>query len=128
MVLGGDRHALAEALFLRTYSPDIVMISLTGEALTTFLSNVVPTFAHFHPVGVLLVAMLGRRDQWLHHASRIESGEMQGEGDPGGREPVETRRETVGTAAVEGPCKLELEGLGLDGEARGRGWARWGTR
>lgn len=33
-VLGGDRHALAEALFLRTYSPDIVMISLTGEGWT----------------------------------------------------------------------------------------------
>lgn len=32
-VLGGDRHALAEALFLRTYSPDIVMMSLTGEGL-----------------------------------------------------------------------------------------------
>ena len=26
----------------------------------------------------LLVAMLGRRDQWLHHATRIESGEMKG--------------------------------------------------
>ncbi|HRO14573.1 MAG TPA: NAD(P)/FAD-dependent oxidoreductase [Paracoccus sp. (in: a-proteobacteria)] len=27
-VLGADRHALAEALFLRTYSPDIVMVAL----------------------------------------------------------------------------------------------------
>lgn len=33
-VLGGDRHGLAEALFLRSYSPDITMLSLTGEALT----------------------------------------------------------------------------------------------
>lgn len=32
---------------------------LTGEALTSFAANVVPVFAHFHPVGVVLVAMLG---------------------------------------------------------------------
>ena len=32
---------------------------LTGPALTSFLSNVVPVFAQFHPVGVVLVAMLG---------------------------------------------------------------------
>ena len=31
----------------------------------------------------LLIAMLGRRDQWLHHASRIESGAMQGEVEAG---------------------------------------------
>jgi hypothetical protein len=31
----------------------------------------------------LLVAMLGKRDQWLHHASRIESGEMKGEVEAG---------------------------------------------
>jgi len=31
----------------------------------------------------LLVAMLGRRDQWLHHASRIESGAMQAEVEAG---------------------------------------------
>ena len=32
-VLGADRHALAEALFLRAYSPDIVMVALTDVAL-----------------------------------------------------------------------------------------------
>lgn len=32
-VLGGDRHGLAEALFLRTYSPDISLLSLSGETL-----------------------------------------------------------------------------------------------
>jgi len=31
----------------------------------------------------LLISMLGRRDQWLHHASRIESGEMQVEVEAG---------------------------------------------
>jgi ATP-dependent helicase/nuclease subunit A len=31
----------------------------------------------------LLVAMLGRRDQWLHHASRIESGAMKVEVEAG---------------------------------------------
>ena len=31
----------------------------------------------------LLIAMLGRRDQWLHHASRIESGAMKAEVEAG---------------------------------------------
>ncbi len=31
----------------------------------------------------LLIAMLGRRDQWLHHASRIESGVMKAEVEAG---------------------------------------------
>lgn len=31
----------------------------------------------------LLIAMLGRRDQWLHHATRIENGEMQAEVEAG---------------------------------------------
>ena len=31
----------------------------------------------------LLIAMLGRRDQWLHHASRIESGAMKPEVEAG---------------------------------------------
>lgn len=31
----------------------------------------------------LLVAMLGKRDQWLHHASRIESGAMKSEVEAG---------------------------------------------
>lgn len=33
-VLGGNRHGLAEALFLLTYSPQITLLSLTGEGLT----------------------------------------------------------------------------------------------
>ncbi len=31
----------------------------------------------------LLISMLGRRDQWLHHASRIESGALKGEVEAG---------------------------------------------
>lgn len=31
----------------------------------------------------LLITMLGRRDQWLHHCSRIESGEMRSEVEAG---------------------------------------------
>ncbi len=31
----------------------------------------------------LLVAMLGRRDQWVHHATRIENGELKGEVEAG---------------------------------------------
>jgi len=31
----------------------------------------------------LLVSMLGRRDQWLHHATRIENGEMKAEIEAG---------------------------------------------
>jgi ATP-dependent helicase/nuclease subunit A len=31
----------------------------------------------------LLIAMLGRRDQWLHHAARIESGAMKAEVEAG---------------------------------------------
>jgi aminobenzoyl-glutamate transport protein len=32
---------------------------LTGSALTSFFSNMVSTFVHFHPLGVVLLAMLG---------------------------------------------------------------------
>jgi aminobenzoyl-glutamate transport protein len=32
---------------------------LTGTQLTSFLSNMVSTFVHFHPLGVVLLAMLG---------------------------------------------------------------------
>lgn len=32
-VLGGDRHGLAEAVFLRNYSRDVTLVSLTGLAL-----------------------------------------------------------------------------------------------
>lgn len=37
----------------------VVQNLLTGSALTEFLSVMVTNFSHFHPVGVVLVAMLG---------------------------------------------------------------------
>ncbi|MBM4204062.1 MAG: AbgT family transporter [Gammaproteobacteria bacterium] len=43
----------------RTGSPLVVQNLLTGTALTTFFSNLVGTFVGFHPLGVVLVAMLG---------------------------------------------------------------------
>jgi aminobenzoyl-glutamate transport protein len=36
-----------------------VINQLSGTAMTAFFSDMVTTFAHFHPVGVVLVAMLG---------------------------------------------------------------------
>ncbi|MCB1691101.1 MAG: AbgT family transporter [Halioglobus sp.] len=43
----------------RTGEPVQVINQLSGEAMTSFLANMVSTFAHFHPIGVVLVAMLG---------------------------------------------------------------------
>lgn len=43
----------------RTGEPLQVVNQLSGEAMTSFLSNMVTNFAHFHPIGVVLVAMLG---------------------------------------------------------------------
>jgi aminobenzoyl-glutamate transport protein len=43
----------------RTGSPLIVKNQLSGDALVLFFSSMVTTFAHFHPIGVVLVAMLG---------------------------------------------------------------------
>ncbi len=43
----------------RTSSPVIINNLLSGPALTEFLSVMVTNFSHFHPVGVVLVAMLG---------------------------------------------------------------------
>ncbi|MAG75742.1 MAG: aminobenzoyl-glutamate transporter [Colwelliaceae bacterium] len=37
----------------------VINSQLSGESLTTLMSNMVKNFAHFHPVGVVLVAMLG---------------------------------------------------------------------
>ncbi|TLU66400.1 AbgT family transporter [Thalassotalea litorea] len=37
----------------------VINNQLTGEALTQFFSVMVTNFSHFHPVGVVLVAMLG---------------------------------------------------------------------
>lgn len=43
----------------RTGEPLQVANQLSGAALTTFFSAMVTNFSHFHPVGVVLVAMLG---------------------------------------------------------------------
>lgn len=43
----------------RTGQPLEVVNLLSGASMTAFLSNMVQTFAHFHPIGVVLVAMLG---------------------------------------------------------------------
>ena len=37
----------------------VINNQLSGSALTSFLSVMVTNFTHFHPVGVVLVAMLG---------------------------------------------------------------------
>ena len=44
----------------------------------------------------LLIAMLARRDQWLHHASRIESGAMQAEVEAGFAALIERDLAAVG--------------------------------
>ncbi len=43
----------------------------------------------------LLITMLGRRDQWLHHAARIESGAMKGEVEAGFAALIERDLATV---------------------------------
>ncbi len=43
----------------RTNSPVIIKNLLSGDAITEFLSVMITNFSHFHPVGVVLVAMLG---------------------------------------------------------------------
>ncbi|MDJ0906347.1 MAG: AbgT family transporter [Woeseiaceae bacterium] len=43
----------------RTSEPLVINNLLTASALTEFLSVMVTNFSHFHPVGVVLVAMLG---------------------------------------------------------------------
>lgn len=43
----------------RSGEPVIVANLLTGSALTSFLSGMVATFVGFHPLGVVLLAMLG---------------------------------------------------------------------
>jgi len=43
----------------RNGEPLLVVNQLSGTALTTFFSLMVTNFAHFHPIGVVLVAMLG---------------------------------------------------------------------
>lgn len=43
----------------RTQTPLVINNLLSGPSLTAFLSVMVTNFSHFHPVGVVLVAMLG---------------------------------------------------------------------
>ncbi|MEJ8567164.1 AbgT family transporter [Elongatibacter sediminis] len=43
----------------RTGEPLRVVNQLSGTSLAAFFSSMVTTFAHFHPIGVVLVAMLG---------------------------------------------------------------------
>lgn len=43
----------------RTGSAVVIHNQLSGPAFTEFTSNIVKNFAHFHPIGVVLVAMLG---------------------------------------------------------------------
>lgn len=43
----------------RTGEALVIHNQLSGQAMTSFLSQLVPTFTHFHPVGVVLVALLG---------------------------------------------------------------------
>ena len=43
----------------RTSEPLVINSLLSGRAMTEFLSVMVTNFSHFHPVGVVLVAMLG---------------------------------------------------------------------
>ncbi|TDG13397.1 AbgT family transporter [Seongchinamella unica] len=43
----------------RTGEPLAVVNQLSGESMVLFFSSMVKTFAHFHPIGVVLVAMLG---------------------------------------------------------------------
>jgi aminobenzoyl-glutamate transport protein len=48
-----------EVIDPRTGAPLRVLNQLAPSALTAFMSEMVSTFAHFHPIGVVLVAMLG---------------------------------------------------------------------
>jgi aminobenzoyl-glutamate transport protein len=43
----------------RTGEPLRIINQLSGTSMTAFLSSMVKNFAHFHPIGVVLVAMLG---------------------------------------------------------------------
>lgn len=45
----------------------------------------------------LLISMLGRRDQWLHHATRIESGELKAEVEAGFAALIERDLAQVGS-------------------------------
>jgi ATP-dependent helicase/nuclease subunit A len=55
----------------------------------------------------LLIAMLDRRDQWLHHASRIESGAMKAEVEAGFAALIE-RDLGVAAGLLDGPAQALL--------------------
>jgi aminobenzoyl-glutamate transport protein len=63
LVVWGLSWALSGVTFTeidpRTKSPIVVKNLLTGEALAGFLTGMVGTFTGFHPLGVVLVALLG---------------------------------------------------------------------
>ena len=48
-----------EAIDPRTNTALVINNQLSGRGFTEFLSNLVTNFSHFHPIGVVLVAMLG---------------------------------------------------------------------
>jgi aminobenzoyl-glutamate transport protein len=48
-----------ESLDPRTGNPLLIVNQLSGTAIAKFLSSMVTNFAHFPPIGVVLVAMLG---------------------------------------------------------------------
>jgi len=56
----------------RTDAPLVINNLLSGAAITEFMSVMVTNFAHFHPVGVVLVAMLGIGV--AEHSGFIKSG------------------------------------------------------
>jgi len=43
----------------RTGDPLVIVNQLSGTAMASFFSSLVTNFSHFHPIGVVLVAMLG---------------------------------------------------------------------
>ena len=55
----------------------------------------------------LLIAMLGRRDQWLHHASRIESGAMKADVEAGFAALIE-RDLAVAGSLLDARMQLQL--------------------
>jgi aminobenzoyl-glutamate transport protein len=48
-----------EVLDPRSGEPLLIVNQLSGDAITKFLSALVTNFSHFHPIGVVLVSMLG---------------------------------------------------------------------
>ena len=55
----GLSYAYAGAEYVTAAGPEQVVNQFSMEALVPFFTNMVETFTHFHPIGVVLVAMLG---------------------------------------------------------------------